>query len=270
MAKPIVESNFAFKPLGHKELFFIDLDGTVYLGDTAIHGAKEFVSKLRALNKHVYFISNNSSKSKQEYVRKLNSMGMETSEDEIVLSTDGVIEFLLREGSKDIFVAGTGSMKQSFEDAGFNVESNNPQYIVLGYDTELTYSKIRKVALLLQRGVNLIATHCDMVCPTPEGAIPDIGSTLALFRAASGKVPTKVFGKPNREMVAHVMARHHMTAKDTVIVGDRLYTDMELANRVGCDFVCVLSGETSRADIKNAQCEPALIVEDVGKLVDYI
>jgi len=256
--------------LASKELFFIDLDGTLYLGDRAIDGAAEFVTKLRATNKHVYFLSNNSSKSKEEYVKKLNSMGIETSENEIVLSTDGVIEFLLKEGIKDIFVDGTSSMKQSFEDAGFNVEASNPEYVVLGYDTELTYSKIQQVALLLQRGVGLIATHCDMVCPTPDGPVPDIGSMLALFRAATGKAPDKVFGKPNPEMVAHVMARHHITAKDAVIIGDRLYTDMELANRVGCDFVCVLSGETTRQDIENCEHQPALIVKNVGELTDLV
>ena len=258
------------KPLKNKKLFFIDLDGTVYLGNTVIRGAREFVSRLRALNKHVYFISNNSSKSKQEYVRKLNSLGIEASEDDIVLSTDGVIEFLLREGSKDIFVAGTNAMRRSFEDAGFNVDSSNPRYIVLGYDTEVTYSRICKVALLLQRGVELIATHCDMVCPSPEGALPDIGSMLALFRAATGKVPSKVFGKPNREMVAHLIARHRATPKDVVVIGDRLYTDMELANRVGCDFVCVLSGETTQADIGKSRFQPAIIVENIGRLVDFI
>lgn len=256
--------------LASKELFLIDLDGTIYLGDRAIDGAAEFVNKLRATNKHVYFLSNNSSRSKEEYVNKLNSMGIKTSEDEIVLSTDGVIGFLLREGVKDIFVGGTSSMKQSFEDAGFNVEASNPEYVVLGYDTELTYAKIHHVALLLQRGVDLIATHCDMVCPTPEGPVPDIGSMLALFRAATGKDPVKVFGKPNPEMVAHVMARHHVVARDTIIIGDRLYTDMELANRVGCDFVCVLSGETTRQDIANCEHQPALIVKDVGELITFV
>jgi len=258
------------KPLGHKKLFFIDLDGTVYLGNTMIQGAREFVSKSRALGKHVYFISNNSSKSKQEYVKKLNSLGISASEDDVVLSTDGVIEFLLGQGCKDIFVAGTNAMRLSFEKAGFNIDSSNPRYIILGYDTEVTYSKICRVALLLQRGVELIATHCDMVCPSPEGAIPDIGSMLALFRTATGKVPSRVFGKPNREMVAHLIARHSVTLEEVVVIGDRLYTDMELANRVGCDFICVLSGETTWSDIEKSQFKPAIIVENIGRLVDFV
>ncbi|MFC1932897.1 HAD-IIA family hydrolase [Chloroflexota bacterium] len=257
-------------PLESKKLFLIDLDGTTYLGDEAINGAKEFIAKLRAKNKYVYFLSNNSSKSKADYVKKLNSMGIEAFENEIVLSTDGVIQFLLQEGVSDIFVVGTNSMKQAFERAGFNTESNNPSYVVLGYDTELTYSKIRRAALLLQKGVDLIATHCDVVCPTPEGAIPDIGSMLALLETATGKAPLKIFGKPNPEMVSHVMAHHHVTAEGTVLIGDRLYTDMELARRIGCSFVCVLSGETHRENIAEIEHQPSLIVKNMGELIDFL
>jgi HAD superfamily hydrolase (TIGR01450 family) len=256
--------------LGGKRLFFVDLDGTIYLGDKAIRGAREFLAKLRAMNKHVHFLSNNSSKSKEDYVVKLNSMGIEASKDEIVLSTDGVIEFLLREGIKEIFVVGTNSMSQAFTEAGFNIQADSPRYVVLGYDTELTYSKICKVALLLQKGTDLIATHCDMVCPTSEGMVPDIGSVLALLRAATGKSPVKVFGKPNPEMVSHIMSHYRAVAKDTVIIADRLYTDMALAKRIGCDFVCVLSGETRREDIENSKSEPDLIVKDTSELMDFL
>jgi len=257
------------RSLGSKRLFFIDLDGTIYLGDTLIRGAAKFLAKLRAMHKYIFFLSNNSSKSKQDYVIKLNSMGIEASKDEIVLSTDGVIQFLLKEGIRDIFIAGTNSMRQAFEEAGFNIEAKNPNYIVLGYDTELTYSKICRVALLLQKGANLIATHPDVVCPTSEGMIPDIGSMLALFKVATGKIPIKIFGKPNPEMVSHVMKQCNVAAEDVVIIADRLYTDMELSKRIGCNFVCVLSGETRREDIETNKSQPDLIVRDVSELIDF-
>lgn len=255
-------------PLSSKRLFFIDLDGTTYLGNKAINGAREFIARLKAAGKYVHFLSNNSSKSKEEYVIKLKSMGIETSADEIVLSTDGVIHFLKEAGTKDIFIVGTDSMKQAFKAAGFNnIESNNPEYVVLGYDTELTYSKLRQAALLLQKGVDLIATHCDIVCPTPEGPVPDIGSMLALFKAATGKTPIKIFGKPNPEMISHVIERHRLTTEDVVIIGDRLYTDMEMARRTGCSFICVLSGETNREHIEEVKHQPpSLIVENIGEL----
>jgi len=255
--------------LKSKKIFFIDLDGTIYLDDEPINGAREFIAKLRNLNKHIYFLSNNSSKSKASYIKKLRSMGIKAREEELILSTDGVIEFLLKERVKDVFVVGTKSMRQAFKNAGFNISSNDPKYVVLGYDTELTYSKIRQAALLLQNGVNLIATHCDMVCPTIEGPIPDIGSILALFQAATGKIPVKVFGKPNPEMVSHIMERHHARKEEVIIIGDRLYTDMELARRIGCDFICTLSGETHREDIENIEDHPDLVVRNIGELMDY-
>ena len=261
---------YNIKSLGSKDVFFVDLDGTVYLGDKVIHGAKEFLAKLKVMGKHVYFISNNSSKSKVDYVKKLHSMGIEVSEEDIVLSTEGVIHFLLNEGIKDIFVIGTESMKQEFKRADITVESSNPTYVVLGYDTELTYPTICKAALLLQRGVPLIVTHMDKVCPTPNGPIPDVGSILALFQTATGITPFKVFGKPNPEMILHIIERHNVTPEKIVIIGDRLYTDMKLARHVGCGFICVLSGETQREDIEDVKDYPDLIVKNIGELVDFL
>jgi HAD superfamily hydrolase (TIGR01450 family) len=256
--------------LNNKKLFFIDLDGTIFLGDQVIPGASNFISALRQYNKHFYFLSNNSSKSKMDYVKKLRSMDIEVSEKEIILSTDGVIEYLLKGEYKDIYVLGTNSMKLLFREAGFNMDSAKPQCVVLGYDTELTYEKLRETALLLLNGVDFFATHCDMVCPTPQGPIPDIGSFLALLKAATGRAPDKIFGKPNIEMVSKVLNTHDVSPEDVVIIADCLYTDMELAKRINCDFICVLSGETSREDIEKSDDQPELIIKNVGEITNLI
>jgi HAD superfamily hydrolase (TIGR01450 family) len=251
-------------------LFLVDLDGTIYLGNQPINGAKKFYNKMKNLGKHVYFLSNNSSKSKLDYVKKLKSMGIETSKKEIILSTDGVIHYLKKNKIEGIFILGTESMKQEFKQAGFNIESKNPECVIIGYDTELTYVKLCKTALLLEKGANFIATHPDKVCPTTKGPIPDIGSILALLETATGRKPYKIFGKPNPEFVSHVMERHKISKGETIIIGDRLYTDMELARRIGCKFICVLSGETKREDIENIKYHPDLIVQNIGELIDLI
>ena len=255
------------RSLKNKKLFFIDLDGTIYIGDKIIQGAKEFLVGLESLGIDFYFLSNNSSRSKKDYVKKLNRMGIITKEEKIILSTDGLIEYLLNEKVKDVFVVGTKSMESSLIQKGMNTKSDKPEFVVLGFDTELSYEKIRQASLHLENGVDLLATHCDVVCPTSEGNIPDIGSMLALFEVATGKKPVKIFGKPNLEMVYHVMACRRIKRKDTVVVGDRLYTDMELARRIGCDFICVLSGETRREDCDNDR--PDLIVKDVSKIIHF-
>jgi len=243
------------------------VDGTVYIGNALLPRAKDFLDCLSKKNIFTYFLSNNSSRSKRDYVKKLANLGISSNEDRIILSTDGVIEYLLEKRAKKVYIVGTESMKEMFLQAGLEVDSPMPQYIVLGYDTELTYEKLKKAALFIQKGIRLIATHPDLVCPSPEGFIPDTGSMLALLEKATRKKPIKIFGKPNPEMVAHIMKKHDVLSQEVVMIGDRIYTDMELARNIPCDFVLVLSGETKRKDISNLKEQPFLVVENIGSLI---
>jgi len=255
-------------PILHdKKIIFLDMDGTIYLGDRLIPGAASFLSALRTEGKRFYFLSNNSSRSKQDYVFKLEKLGISSSVEDILLSTDGVIDFLLTRQIKKTFVVGTQSMSEMFLEAGFDVNSPNPEYIVLGFDTELNYEKIQTAALFLHKGVPLLATHTDLVCPTEEGPIPDVGAMLAMFEKATGKKPVKIFGKPNREMLAHIIKKHNANPRDLVMVGDRIYTDREMALRIGCDFILVLSGETGKKEAALLKPQPALTVDTVGQLL---
>ncbi len=250
-----------------KKAIFLDLDGTVYLGDKLIDGAARFLAYMRQRHIAHYFLSNNSSRSKKDYMTKLSDLGIQTGIDQIILSTDGVIEFLTEFRINKVYVVGTKSMKSMFQEAGINPESSQPEYVILGYDTELTYDKMREAALFLQNKIELIATHCDLVCPTPEGPVPDVGSMLTLFEKATGIKPFRIFGKPNPEMIAHVLKRHKVKPQDAVMIGDRIYTDMELANRTGCDFILVLSGETQPSEAKELDRRPALIVNTLEDII---
>ena len=245
----------------------MDLDGTVYLGDTLIQGADRFIDYLKANDIHYYFLSNNSSRSKADYVKKLSRLGIRTEVDHILLSTDGVIEFLKDQGINDVYIVGTQSMKDTFAEEGIHGASPEPKYVVLGYDTELTYEKLRTSALFLQKNVPMIATHPDLVCPTPQGLVPDVGALLALYEKATGIKPVKIFGKPNPEMITHVFKRHDVGPEDVVMIGDRIYTDMELAKRVPCDFILVLSGEARRTDLEQASHAPDLVVNTIGEII---
>lgn len=253
-----------------KKIFFFDLDGTIYLGDVLLPGARKILSILEKKGIVTYFLSNNSSRSKQDYVHKLSGLGIKTETERILLSTDGVIAYLKNLERADLYVVGTPSMVEMFTEAGFETASPKPRFVILGYDTELNYEKIKKAALYLKKGAGLIATHPDMVCPTPDGPVPDVGSFLAMFEAATGIAPVKIFGKPGTVMVEHILRSHGVTADEVVMVGDRLYTDKKLADNLGCDFICVLSGETTRRDIKKLNDPPALTVENVGRLAEMI
>lgn len=251
--------------LKSKQLFFIDLDGTVYLGDRIIPGAKEFIEKLRQKRIAYYFLSNNSSRSKKDYVKKLNSMRISAEEKNIILSTDGVITFLEKAGVKDIYLVGTKSMKEQFAAHGFSFEEDEAKYVVLGYDTELTYEKIKTAALLLLKGIPFISTHPDLVCPSPQGPLPDAGSIIEMFKTSTGVQP-KVFGKPNKEMIEHVIQESGLKRSAIALIGDRLYTDKKLAENCGIDFICVLSGETKQKDLDKIEPQPSLVVKSVAEL----
>jgi len=251
----------------NKKVVFLDLDGTVCMGDNLIPGAREFLDYLRDKGIFFYFLSNNSSRSKSDYVKKLSKLGIAADEERILLSTDGVIAFLQEKKIKDLYVMGTKSMQEMFRGAGFDTESPSPRYVVLGFDTELTYEKLKKASLFMQDGVQLLATHPDLVCPTPEGFIPDTGAMLALLEKATGKKPLKIFGKPNQEMVAHILKKHGVSPDEVVMIGDRLYTDMELARRIQCDSILVLSGETKKQDIARLQQKPTLVVDSIASLL---
>ncbi len=251
----------------NKKIVFLDMDGTIYLGEKLIQGTEVFLSALKKNGIKYYYLSNNSSCSKTDYVNKLERLGIHASTEEIILSTDGVIDFLHSRKVDKTYVLGTLSMKDMFLQAGIEVDSQNPTYLILGFDTELNYKKIKKAALLLQRGIPMLATHKDLVCPTQDGPIPDVGAMLALFKKATGKTPDKIFGKPNQEMLDHIIKKHSATADELIIIGDRIYTDMEMANRIGCDFILVLSGETQKEDVAGLETQPTLVVDTVGQLI---
>jgi HAD superfamily hydrolase (TIGR01450 family) len=253
----------------NKKVVFLDLDGTIYMGDVLIPGAREFLDYLKDRGIFFYFLSNNSSRSKSDYVTKLSNLGIVVDEDKIILSTDGVIAHLQERKIQDLYVVGTKSMQAMFRKAGFDTTSRFPRIIVLGFDTELTYEKLKRTALFMQDGVELLATHPDLVCPTSEGFIPDAGSMLALLEKATGKKPLKIFGKPNPEMIAHVLKKHGVSPKEVLMIGDRLYTDVELARRIPCDSILVLSGETKKEDLVQLQLKPTLVVESIASLIPF-
>lgn len=253
--------------LKNKKVAFLDLDGTVYMGDRLIPGVPDFLGLLVRKKIPYYFLSNNSSRSKHDYVKKLASLGIPSREENILLSTDGVLNYLKQKNSKNIFLLGTASMRRMFQAAAIDAESLNPEYIVLGFDTELIYRKLKKAALFMQKGIPLLVSHPDLVCPTPEGPIPDAGSMLVLLETATGKKAKRIFGKPNPDMIMHILKKLGAAPNEAVMCGDRIYTDMELARRTGCDSILVLSGETQPEDVEKIDYKPTIITESLGHLV---
>ena len=252
--------------LGSKDAVFFDLDGTLYLGDELIEGASDVVASLRSKDTDVFFLTNNSSTGKPTYVEKLTNLGIPASPEQIVISTDGVVDYLQEESVNEAYVVGTEEMRDTFRRHDIDPEAEESEHVVVGFDTELTYEKVRKATLAIRDGAEFLLAHPDLVCPTPEGMVPDCGSIGALVATATDREPSEVFGKPNPEMITHIMAERGLDPENIAVVGDRLETEIRMAERLGCDSVCVLTGATDRAGAEQSEIQPTMIAESVADL----
>jgi len=245
---------------------FLDLDGTIYLGSNIIGGALSFLDRLEEKGIMRFFLSNNSSKSVGQYLEKLQGLGILASADEILLSTHDLISWLRENSIDQTFLVGTEGMREMLESAGVDTNSESPQYVVLGYDTEITYEKLSTASIHLHRGIPMVSSHPDVVCPSPNGGLPDTGAYMDLFEATTGVRPEHVCGKPNAGMIMHKVEELGLRPDQCAMVGDRLYTDMEMAERAGVHGVLVLSGEATMEDLRAAPQNPSIVVGSVDEL----
>jgi glycerol 3-phosphatase-2 len=246
---------------------FLDLDGTIYLGGELIDGALEFLERLEKNGIKRFFLSNNSSKSVSQYLSRLTSMGIDAEEEDVLLSTHDLLSWLEKMDVKDTYLVGTEGMRDMMESAGLNTRSESPEYVVLGYDTEINYEKLSTASIHLHKGVPMVASHPDVVCPSPDGGLPDTGAYMDLFEATTGARPIHICGKPNPGMILHKVEELGLSPEDCAMIGDRLYTDMEMADRAGVHGILVLSGEATILDATEASQKPSLVVESVASLL---
>ena len=255
------------KSLDGIDAIFLDLDGTIYLGGEPIEGALDFLERLKQRGIRRFFLSNNSSKSVSQYLEKLTSMGIPATEQDILLSTHDLLSWLKKEGITETYLVGTEGMREMLEDDGIRTRAQSPQYVVLGYDTEINYEKLSTASIHLHRGVPMVASHPDIVCPSPDGGLPDTGAYIDLFEATTGVRPVHICGKPNPGMILHKVAELGLRPDNCAMVGDRLYTDIEMAERSGVHGILVLSGEATMSDASDATQKPSLIVDSVASLL---
>jgi HAD superfamily hydrolase (TIGR01450 family) len=255
----------------------LDLDGTIYRGRTLVSGTLGFLDRLDQLGIGHTFLTNNSSKSTLDYVQHLAGFGIQASADQIYTSTQASVSFLRREHprARRLFLLGTPSLMTEFEDAGFALSTDDakdePDAVVVGFDTALVFSRLCRAAYWIQRGKPYLATHPDRVCPTDEPTVlVDCGSICAALEKATGRLPDAVLGKPDPAMLTGILDRHRLTPYQLAMAGDRLYTDMAMARRAGALGVLVLTGETTAEDAAGAQPSPDLIVRDVAGLGELL
>lgn len=257
--------------LSHLRCFLLDLDGTLYLGSRLFDGTRPFLAALRRTGRRYLFLTNNSSYSTEEYCEKLRRFGIDAAPDDVFSSTRATIGYLREQKMNRIYALATPAVEREFSAAGFELADDTADTVdavVLTFDKTLTYGKLLAASRLLLRGVPFIATHPDRVCPTESEPIPDCGAMIELLRSATGRKPV-VIGKPSAHMAAAALAALHATADETAMVGDRIYTDMKMAQDAGLTGILVLSGEATRAQAEEAgltQHPKMMVCADVAEL----
>lgn len=266
LARAAYDPVVALSPLvARYEQLIIDLDGCVWLGDEAIEGSVEAIELLRDAGKRLAFATNNSRRTGEEYVRKLWGMGIQASLGDVV-TVGGATQHLLAETRRGMtaFVIGTEAMLRHVADAGVRLMNGTDlatraELVIVSGTEDVTYDDIRIAALALHRGADFLATSRDPTYPMPDGPWPGTGAVLAAVEAASGR-RAAVVGKPEPQLFLTAVER--LGEGRTLVVGDRIASDIEAAKRARLDAALVLTGDSSAEEAEATKDPRPVAVAD--------
>ncbi|MHA1401984.1 MAG: HAD-IIA family hydrolase [Candidatus Heimdallarchaeaceae archaeon] len=254
-------------------LFLFDVDGTILTSNNLLAYAKEILELLSKQGKNFVILTNNSSYSISENRKRINNIvGLSLNPNNIYTSNEASIAYLKKHEIINCYIIGTPAMIKDFEESGITNTADNPQAIILGFDTTLNYEKIKTAALLLQKNKEILyfATNPDSTCPTQEGKIPDVGSFIQLFKEATGREPELIFGKPSEFMINSCLEKYSVDPSNVLVVGDRLNTDMQMGKKAKTRTALVLTGETTRKEAIQSNLDIDFIWEDLGELYQLL
>jgi len=230
-----------------------------------------FIDLLHEQKKEFLFLTNNSSKDRSQYAEKISRLGLPLAEELVLTSGEATALYLKKEHpGASLFVVGTPSLEAEFRGHGFRLVQQDPDVLVLGFDTTLTYQKLWSLCDLVRAGIPFIATHPDFNCPTETGWMPDVGAMIAFVKAATGREPDLVVGKPNRLIVDAAAIKMNLRVDQMAMIGDRLYTDIALGQSSGIATVLVLSGESKIEDLKDSPFQPDYIFQNLAGVADWL
>ena len=262
---PAIERQEQGSSLARVAALGFDLDGTVYLGPDLLPGALELLRALEGQGVPFAFATNNSSKSAARYVQRLQELGLPANRASLLTSNDVAVTSLRRAGLQRPYLVATLEVIDEYRAQGIEPSEASPDSVLLTFDVTLTYEKLRRASDLIRAGLPYYATHPDLVCPTPEGPIPDCGAFIALLAEATGRRP-EVLGKPHAPMAQALAERLGVAPDRVAYVGDRLYTDVRMANEHGFLAVLTLTGEAKRTDLPASPHQPDVIVKSLVEL----
>ena len=255
----------------------LDMDGTIYMGMSLFDYTIPFLNSLKEMGLTYSFLTNNPSTSIPDYLKKLAGMGIEATEEEMYTTALATIDYIKTNypAARRLFLLGTPSMISEFEKAGFESVADSaeerPDVLVVAFDKTLEYSRLCRAAYWAQQGLPYIATNPDRVCPTDQPTVlVDCGSICKCIEHATGRQPDIVLGKPDPNMLTGVQARYGVKPEQVAMVGDRIYTDIEMAHNAGAFGVLVLSGETTLQIADEAPRQPDLIADSIEVLGELL
>ncbi len=256
--------------LARIKMFVLDMDGTIYLGNQLFPFTKDFLETVRASGRDCCFFTNNSSKNREAYLQKLRGMGIDIEPEKMLISNGVILDWLkIHHPGESCYVVGTPPLLRDFQSAGVQLDDKDPDCVILGFDTTLTYEKLRLACDFIRAGKPVFGVNPDWNCPVEGGFIPDCGSIAALVKASTG-VQCEFFGKPSRHALDYMLAHTGCAPQEMAVVGDRLYTDIAVAAGSEVTSILVMSGETTPAMLAESPIQPDLVFEDLAGLADAL
>ena len=258
--------------LKNKKYFLFDIDGTLAVDDTLFDGSKELITYIESIGGRSFYITNNSTKSRKDYMEKFARWGIETDEDQFMTASYAACEYLRKcYKNRKLFVMGTPSFEEELRQAGLTITGNvepDVAAVVVGFDRTLDYGKIEAACeLLFHPGIDYIGTNPDYRCPTAFGFVPDCGGICEMLDVTVDRHPHYI-GKPNADIVTMCMEQVHAQKEEVVVVGDRLYTDIACGINAGVDTALVYTGEARVEDLADTEYPPTVTYADIRELYE--
>lgn len=251
----------------------VDMDGVLWRGDQPLPGMSRFFETVRRLGIKFTLVTNNASKSGEEYLAKLSRFGIQVALDEVLTSPQATAAYLARHAPEArVFVIGEPGLAAELRAKGLQVVNDQPEratHVVVGWDRTLTYDKLAEACLLIRRGATFIGTNPDVTYPSERGIVPGNGATLAALRVSTDVEPI-IIGKPQPEMMLQAMARMGGSPENTAVVGDRLDTDILGGQNAGLTTLLVLTGVTSLEEARDGAIRPDYIFQDIGAVAEAL
>jgi len=252
------------------ECWLTDMDGVLVHEEKALPGAADFLDRLVAKDRRFLVLTNNSIFTPRDLAARLARTGLHVPEESIWTSALATADFLhtqLPGGSA--YVIGEAGMTTALHEVGYTLTDTDPDYVVLGETRTYSFEAITRAIRLIGRGARFIATNPDVTGPSPEGPLPATGSVAALITRATGAEPYFV-GKPNPMMFRSAMNRIEAHSESTMMVGDRMDTDVVAGIEAGLETVLVLSGSTAAADVARFPFRPSRICDSIADVIELI